>query len=746
MIYATGTVSTYKGYPMADSSMTHQELREEIAVLKQKILDLEKSGLELKRADEEVKLYSQRLTVFSEIGLSLTSELNIDVLLNSIVQSALKLIGGASCNCYLYNPQMDLLERVVSAGTDLIPSKKTRQRGEGMVGQVWVRGTALLVNDYRSWSGRTRTYDSLPSRALVAAPFHYGTEFLGILNIMAPLPHQYTQADVEMLNLFATHAAIAIRNARLFDQMKRELLERRRAEEALRDSEERHRRIVEALNDAVLLRAKGMIIYANPAAVKLFRANDPEELIGKRYLDLVHPDDRAISAERIKKNIDENSTAYPREHRVLALDGQVVHVESTGWPIKYQGETQVFGVFRDITNRKRAEEEKAKLQGQLIQLQKMESVGRLAGGVAHDFNNMLGVILGHAEMALEQVDPAQPLHTNLEEIRRAANRSADLTRQLLAFARKQTVSPKVLDLNGTVDGMLKMLQRLIGEDIQLAWFPVSNVWPVKMDPSQVDQMLANLSVNARDAIAGVGKITIETQNVSFDEEYCAGHAGLVPGEYVLLAVSDDGCGMNKDILGKLFEPFFTTKEVGKGTGLGLAMVYGIVKQNNGFIDVYSEPGQGTTFKIYLPRYRGKTEQVRPEGAPAPESTMAGRETVLVVEDEPALLDLSRLMLEKQGYLVLAAGTPGEAIRLAGEHAGEIRLMLTDVVMPEMNGRDLARKMLSLHPNLKCLFMSGYTADVIAHRGILDDKAHFIQKPFSFKNLAARVREVLEGNS
>jgi CheY-like chemotaxis protein len=289
--------------------------------------------------------------------------------------------------------------------------------------------------------------------------------------------------------------------------------------------------------------------------------------------------------------------------------------------------------------------------------------------------------------------------------------------------------------------MLKMLRRLIGEDIALAWLPGANTWPVKVDPSQIDQILVNLSVNSRDAIAGVGKVTIETQNVHCDEAYCV-DPGCIPGDHVLLAVSDDGCGMDKEIQSKLFEPFFTTKETGKGTGLGLATVYGIVKQNNGLIDVYSEPGQGTTFKIYLPRHIGKVEKALMEEPKEP--VVSGHETILIVEDELALLELSCSMLERPGYRVLAAATPGEAIRLAEEYAEEIHLLMTDVVMPEMNGRDLARKILSLYPNMKRLFMSGYTADVIAHHGVLDDGVHFLQKPFSKAALTARVREALEG--
>jgi PAS domain S-box-containing protein len=397
--------------------------------------------------------------------------------------------------------------------------------------------------------------------------------------------------------------------------------------------------------------------------------------------------------------------------------------------------------FRDITKRKRAEEEREKTEEQLRHAHKMESVGRLAGGVAHDFNNMLGVILGYTDMALEETTPGQPLHAHLKEICKAAERSAGLTRQLLAFARKQTISPRVLDMNNTVDGMLKMLRRLIGEDIDLTWLPGKGVWPVKVDPSQIDQMLVNLCVNARDAIEGVGKITIETGNATFDNAYCTNHPGFEPGEYMLLSVSDDGCGMGKDILDKIFEPFFTTKEMGQGTGLGLATVYGIVRQNNGFINVYSEPDQGTTFRLYLARHTTRTTQIKKINPVEP--VKQGNETILLVEDEAAILKMTTIMLEHQGYTVLAASTPGAAIRLTETHPGKLDLLITDVVMPEMNGRDLAKNILTSYPNLKRLFMSGYTANVIAHHGVLDEGVHFIQKPFATRALAAKVREVLD---
>ena len=395
---------------------------------------------------------------------------------------------------------------------------------------------------------------------------------------------------------------------------------------------------------------------------------------------------------------------------------------------------------RFINERKRAEEVKSQLEEQLQQTQKMESVGRLAGGVAHDFNNMLGVILGHASLALMETDQSHPLFANLEEIRKAAERSADLTRQLLAFARKQTIAPKVLDLNETVNGMLKMLQRLIGEDIHLVWQPADKLWPVKADPSQIDQILANLCVNASDSISDIGKISIETANCSIDENYTSSHAEALPGEYVSLAVSDDGSGIDKETMLHIFEPFFTTKDAGDGTGLGLATVFGAVKQNNGFINVYSEPGMGTTFTIYLPRHFGNTEQTQTEVSLLPR----GQETILLVEDELSILKMASLLLTKQGYNVLQANSPGEAIRLTEEHVGEIHLLMTDVVMPEMNGRDLAQALQNLYPQLKCLYMSGYTADVIAHHGVLNEGVHFIQKPFSLPDLATKVQEVLYG--
>jgi PAS domain S-box-containing protein len=422
-----------------------------------------------------------------------------------------------------------------------------------------------------------------------------------------------------------------------------------------------------------------------------------------------------------------------------ANDGAIRDIYSVA---EYDAEhRRVTGFIQDVTERRRAEEERAGLEEQLRQAQKMESIARLAGGVAHDFNNMLGVILGHIDLALEDVDPSLALREDLEEVRRAAVRSADLTRQLLAFARKQTITPRVLDLNATIDGTLKMLRRLVGEDVHLEWVPQEEVWQVSADPSQIDQILANLCVNARDAIIGGGTVWIETADVSLSEGDCMVSPEVAPGDYVSIVVRDDGRGMDEATLERIFEPFFTTKEVGKGTGLGLSTVYGIVKQNLGHIGVESEPGRGTTFTIYWPRHVAVA--TTPKSSTAKPPARQNRETILVVEDERALLRLAKRVLERLGYTVLAAGSPSEALQLVKEHPGPIDLLLADVLMPEMNGRELADRLSSTRPGLRLMFMSGHTADVISEQGVVEEGVHFLQKPFTRTDLEAKVRAMLD---
>ncbi len=577
-----------------------------------------------------------------------------------------------------------------------------------------------------------------------------GRDLRSIVRDIARRPNSYAQNENENMRRDGSRVWISWTNTPVLNTQgeAREILcignditARKQAEEALRESEEISSSIIRSSPMGIHMYQleegeRLVLVGANPAASRLTGINT-SRLLGKTIEEAFPPLSETEIPDRYR-GVARNGVGWYTE-QVNYDDGGITGAFEVHAFRMSPGKVAV--LFSEITERKRAQEERERLQAQLIQAQKMESVGRLAGGVAHDFNNMLGVILGHTEMALEQVGLDDPLHAELIEIQKAAQRSADLTRQLLAFARKQTVVPKVLDLNETVEGMLKLLRRLIGEDIDLTWKPGRDLWAVKMDPAQIDQILANLCVNARDAIAGVGKVIIGTDNTSFDEDYCARYAGFIPGDYVLLAVSDDGCGMDAETVSHIFEPFFTTKEMGKGTGLGLATVYGAVKQNNGFVNVYSEPGQGTTFRIFLPRHAAKatpeTEERKPQAA------ARGSEAILLVEDEPATLRMTKMLLEKLGYAVLAASTPGEAIRLAREHSGHIDLLITDVVMPKMNGRDLAKNLLAIYPEIRRLFMSGYTADVIAHQGVLDEGVHFLQKPFSRKNLAEKIREALE---
>lgn len=516
---------------------------------------------------------------------------------------------------------------------------------------------------------------------------------------------------------------------------------RKRAEEALRASEEQYRLLAETSRDIILVHdMEGRILFANKAGLD-YAGLKKEEATGRSILDFVPPEWREALLERLESRSKGDLAPYLFEAEFLKGTGERVPVEVSSAPILRDGAVSaILIVARNITERKQAQADAELLQAQFAQAQKMEAVGRLAGGVAHDFNNMLSSILGFTELAMDKLDRASPIQEDLREVRAAGKRSAEIVRQLLAFARRQPVTPRVLSINETIDGMLKMLRRLIGEDIDLAWRPQPDLWRVMIDPSQIDQILANVCVNARDALPQGGKIAIETRNVTLDEEDCAGHEGLKKGNFVLLAVSDNGCGMDKETLAKIFEPFFTTKEAGKGTGLGLATVYGIVKQNDGLITVYSEPGVGTTFKIYLPMHPEESESVgmRPEE----QIPQARGETVLIVEDEEAVLKMAKRVLEKLGYKTLAAGRPNKATAIAVSHTGDIHLLLTDVVMPQMNGKELAGRIKLLRPGIKVLFMSGYTADAIAVHGIIEEGVEFIQKPLSSAELGKKIRKIL----
>jgi two-component system cell cycle sensor histidine kinase/response regulator CckA len=525
----------------------------------------------------------------------------------------------------------------------------------------------------------------------------------------------------------------------------RDVTERKQAEEALRQSEERYRTILENIQDGYFeVDLAGNLTFMNDVICSHL-GYTREELIGMN--------NRRYTEEKMAKELYQLfNRVYQTGEPVKASEAEYVRKDGTkliselsislirdpkGIPIGFRGTS------RDITERKQAEEEKLSLQEQLRQSQKMEAIGQLAGGVAHDFNNLLTVIKGYSQISLLDLKENDPLRGNIQEIEKATQRATDLTRQLLAFSRRQILDFKVVDLNFFLKDTEKMLRRIIGEDIELVTVLSKDLGKVKVDPSQIEQVIFNLAVNARDAMPSGGKLAIETANVELDEEYARAHVSVAPGRYVRLSISDTGSGMTQEVKERVFEPFFTTKEKGKGTGLGLSMVYGIVKQSNGNIWVYSEPGRGTTFRIYFPRTEEDTDTlyVREEAASFPR----GSETILLVEDEESVRDLANRLLKQQGYTVLEAANGQEALRVAKEHVGEtIHLLLADIVMPQMGGKELADWLKISRPNVKVLYMSGYADNAIVHHGVLDPGTHFLQKPFSLKALSSKVREVLDG--
>jgi two-component system cell cycle sensor histidine kinase/response regulator CckA len=477
----------------------------------------------------------------------------------------------------------------------------------------------------------------------------------------------------------------------------------------------------------------GFFKQLNPAWSKTL--GWPEtELLSRPWLDFVHPEDRPATAAAGER-LQTGQPVIQFENRYQCLDGSYRWVSWNSFPLLE--EKLIFAVARDITEKRHMEE-------QLLKAQKMEAVGRLAGGVAHDFNNLLTAITGYSEMMLMDLRPEDPLYSFAEEITKAVNRGASLTNQLLAFSRKQILQPRVINLNDMVQDMDKMLCRLIGEDIGIVTVIDPELGLVKADPGQVEQIIMNLAVNARDAMPHGGKLTIETANVDLDQAYAQGREGVTPGPYVMLAVSDNGTGMDTDTLSHIFEPFFTTKESGKGTGLGLATVYGVVKQSGGHIWVYSEPGQGTTLKVYLPRVEESLEMVKPKAAPV--TSLEGKETILLVEDDVGLRELISTALRKYGFTVLEAAQGGEALLLCEREKAPIHLLLTDVVMPQISGTALAGRLKLLHPEMQVLFMSGYTEDAIVHHGVLNSDVNFIPKPFRMVALVQKVREVLDNAS
>src|SRR5437588_3428761 len=513
-----------------------------------------------------------------------------------------------------------------------------------------------------------------------------------------------------------------------------DVTDRKRAEEQLRRANNRLEAVVQASPLAIVsLDPDGIVQTWNPAAERLFGWT-AQEVTGTLLPTVPAGDEPAFRESRRRVMQGEPLTGMEMVRK--KKDGTTVTVNLFGAPLRDAAGrvTGVLGLMEDVTGVKRLEQ-------QFFQAQKMEAVGRLAGGVAHDFNNLLTAILGSTDLLLETLPPDHPGREDALETRKAALRAADLTRQLLAFSRQQVLAPRVLSLNDVVSEMHKMLHRLIGEDVELRTVLGDNLGAARADPGQIEQVVVNLAVNARDAMPNGGRLTIETANVDLDEGYAAERTVVVPGHYVMLAVSDTGMGMDAATQARVFGPFFTTKPKGKGTGLGLATVYGIVKQSGGYVWVYPEPGQGTSLKIYLPRVDAPVHASSP-AHPAP-GPLAGCETVLVVEDQEEVRRLTRRILEGRGYRVLVAASGPEALRLAEHQAGGIDLLVTDVVMPGMSGRELGLLLGPARPRMKVLYVSGYTDESIVHHGVLEPGVAFMQKPFSAEGLARKVREVLD---
>ena len=503
---------------------------------------------------------------------------------------------------------------------------------------------------------------------------------------------------------------------------------------SLREREEYFKSLIEQAMDIIaVLDAEGAIRYASPSVFPLL-GYVPEELVGRRMLDLVHADDAGTTLRVFAEGVATGKGGRLLELRFRHKDGSYRILEAIG---RYLLEDPV---VRGIVINARDVTERRSIERQLLQAQKMEAVGRLAGGIAHDFNNVLTAILGYVALLLDGLPTLSPLRPDLEEIRAAADRAAGLTRQLLAFSRQQIIAPTVLNPNAVVADMDKLLRRLLGEDIVVVTKLDPALGAVRADAHQLEQVVVNLAVNSRDAMPEGGRLTIETRNAELDESYVREHVPVRPGRYVMLGLSDTGTGMSPETMSHMFEPFYTTKEAGKGTGLGLATVYGIVKQSGGYVWCYSEQGEGTTFKVYLPRVDAPVDRLPVRAAARP---ARGSETILVVEDEAALREIIRRVLEKRGYTVLEASTFDAASTLARAYVGAIQLLLTDVVLPGGSGRLLADELLAERADLKVLFMSGYTEDVIVQRGVLAPGTPFINKPFSADTLAGKVRDVLD---
>jgi PAS domain S-box-containing protein len=617
-----------------------------------------------------------------------------------------------------------------------------RPEGQGPAGTAFRTGIPYVCNDFLNDPGTLHWQEEARAcgwRASAAFPIPIGGLPCGLLSVYALEPGMFGPDQVELLRQVTFDVAFGVEH---LDGEAR----RRQVEAALRESEARLKQAVRVAHIGIFDHDHvADTLYVSPRLRALQAWSPDERLSLEAVLEAVHPGDRERIAADVQRGFDPAGDGFfDVEHRIV-LPGGAIRWTSTRAQTFFDGEgsarrpVRTVGAITDITERNQAEAEKGRLEEQLFQAQKMESIGRLAGGVAHDFNNLLTVINGYSQLALAELEEGDPLRATIAEIHKAGQRAEGLTRQLLAFSRKQVLQPRVLDLNRVVREMQPMLERLVGEDVEVRVSLDPESGTVNADPHQVEQVIMNLAVNARDAMPGGGRLLIETAGVELDTSYTRLHPLVRKGRYVMLAVSDSGRGMDEETRQRIFEPFFTTKPAGQGTGMGLSTVQGIAAQSGGHIDVYSEPDRGTTFKLYLPAL---AEPAPDRKMPAAVPVLGGKETVLVVEDVAEVRDYAVSALKAYGYHVIQAASAAEALHICERERAGIQLVLTDVVMPNVSGWELANQLEKLRPGIHVLFMSGYTDDVIALTGVLDERVNFIEKPFSPEELARKVRSVL----
>ncbi|HEX5688659.1 MAG TPA: ATP-binding protein, partial [Roseiflexaceae bacterium] len=667
-------------------------------------------------------------------SLALMNRLDLSELFEALVRRAAELLEASEGFLYLLDSQASVLELKVQIGQLGIPAVQHLERGEGVSGQVWQLGQALAVDNYDAWPGRAKNVAPGVIHSMIGAPLNVNGQVVGVISLLRKPPGPSFTADaVALLGGFAQFASIALDNAQLAAEAKHELDARTQALAALHDSEQRYRLIAENTNDLIsLCDREGSCIYASPSYAAVL-GYAPVKLIGNSVADLVHHADRPLFDAQFA-SLAEADTAQVTI-RMRHAGGEWRWID-TIWTSTFQdGARYHIAVGRDITDRKRLEE-------QFLQAQKMESIGRLAGGVAHDFNNLLTAILSYTEMARDTLPSSEAARSDLDEAIGAGRRAAGLTRQLLTFARRQVIEPQLLDLNTSITDVEQLLRRLVGAQIELVIDLASELGAIRADPGQIEQVLLNLTLNARDAMPNGGQLCIQTRKLTLTQAHATAHADILSGDYVQLIVSDTGSGMSADVQQQIFEPFFTTKRPGKGTGLGLAICYGIVKQHAGTITFSSEVGRGTRFEIFLPLASERSAATSPRDEATDISS--GSEMVLLAEDETAVRALAGRVLRDRGYAVIDVADGAEALKLVREwHGPPIELLITDMIMPHVDGAALAEAMQQLFPAIKILFVSGYTEYTPIHSHQLDGRADFLPKPFTPAQLARKVRELLD---